>query len=97
LECVRHGIGQRGVFGRGAFLQLAVVGDDNSEPGAELAAIASARSWLWISCPTNNTSRLSGKWRKKVVLVSPSRSAEWLILGELLMRVFVTGASGHVA
>jgi hypothetical protein len=29
-ECVRHSLGQGGVLGRGAFLPLAVVGDDRS-------------------------------------------------------------------
>ena len=31
----------------------------------------SPKSWQSVSCPAANTSRLSGKCRKKVLLVSP--------------------------
>ena len=45
-------------------------------PGAAAAPSASSREW--VSWPANRTSRLSGKCRKKVALVSPARSAIWV-------------------
>ncbi len=60
--------GGEGAEGRGNGLER------RAGPGA--AAIASARIRLCMSWPANSTSRLSGKCRKKVILVSPpARSA----------------------
>jgi hypothetical protein len=59
------------VLERRAFPQLAVGSDDGEQAGREPAAIASARIRLCVSWPANSTSRLSGKFRKKVILVSP--------------------------
>src|ERR1017187_6141409 len=39
------------------------------------SAIPSVSSWLSVSCPATRISRLSGKYRKKVLFVTPARSA----------------------